>query len=53
MFVTVAENCCVWLAAKVTVVGLRLTAIRGINVTVAEADFVVSPWLVAVTVTFC
>jgi multidrug efflux pump subunit AcrB len=53
VFVTVAENCCVWLAYKLAVVGVRLTAIGGIKVTVAEAAEVPFCWLVAVTVTGC
>ena len=36
-----------------TLGGLRLIVIGGINETVAEADFVGSAWLVAVTVTVC
>src|ERR1700761_1284275 len=53
LFVTVAENCCVWLGYNVTVAGVRLTVVGGITVTVADADFVVSAWLVAVIVTVC
>jgi hypothetical protein len=51
VFVTVAFSCCVWPPYNVAVVGLTLTAIGGSSVIVAEADFVVSAWLVAVTVT--
>ena len=42
VFVTVAENCCVWFAYSVAVAGVRLKATGGIKVTVAEADFVES-----------
>jgi hypothetical protein len=52
VLVTVAVNCCVWEAASAAVPGLRATA-TGVSVTVLEADFVVSAWLVAVTVTVC
>ena len=51
VFVTVAVNCCVWPPYNVAVAGLTLTATGGDNVTVAEADFDVFAWLVAVTVT--
>jgi hypothetical protein len=53
VLVTVAENCCVWLAYNAAVAGVRLTVILGVKLSVADADFVVSAWLVAVTVTFC
>jgi hypothetical protein len=53
VFVTLAENCWVWLPYKLALLGATVTPIGGINVTVAEADFVVSAWLVAVTVTVC
>lgn len=53
VFMTVAENCCVWLAYKVAVAGVTLTAIAGIRVTVDDADLVVSAWVVAVIVTVC
>jgi cellobiose-specific phosphotransferase system component IIC len=51
VFVTVAVNCCVWPPYNVAVAGLTITATGGDNVTVAEADFDVFAWLVAVTVT--
>jgi len=51
--VTTAVNCCVPPVVTEAVVGLMLTAITGggaVTVTVAEADFVGSAILVAVTV---
>jgi hypothetical protein len=51
VLITVAVSCWVWPPYKVSVVGLTLTAIGGDNVMVAEADFDVFAWLVAVTVT--
>ena len=51
--VTVAVNCCVPPVCSDADVGLMLTAITGggaVTVTVAEADFVLSATLVAVTV---
>jgi hypothetical protein len=53
VFVTLAENCCVWFGYKLALAGEMLTATGGIKVTTADADFVVSAWLLAVTVTFC
>jgi hypothetical protein len=46
-----AENCCVCPSYSVALVGVTLRT--GNNVTVAEADFVVSAVLVAVMVTDC
>jgi hypothetical protein len=53
VFCTVAENCCVPPAATVADVGeiVTLTALAAVIVTGAEADFVVSAWDTAVTVT--
>jgi hypothetical protein len=51
VFVTVAVKFCDWPAERDTLDGLTLTAIGGMSVTVADADFVVSVWLVAVIVT--
>jgi hypothetical protein len=49
--VTVAVNCCVALTRIEAVLGEIVTATTGtLTVTVAEADLVVSAWLVAVTV---
>jgi len=53
VFVTVAENCCVWDAESVAANGLTVTAIDGYTVTAADPDFVPSATLVAVTVTVC
>ena len=51
LFVTVAVNCCVPPVAIVALVGLIVTVVLGVaTVTAADADFVVSPTLVAVTV---
>ena len=50
VFVTVAANCCVAPVTTVALAGLTLTPTRTI-VTVAEANFVGSATLVAVTVT--
>ena len=47
---TVAVNCCVPPVVSEAVVGLIATATGTVTVTVAEADFVVSATLVAVTV---
>jgi hypothetical protein len=52
VFVTIAENCWVWLAYRLAVGGDTATATGGSRVTTAEANFVGSAWLVAVTVTF-
>src|SRR2546429_9525227 len=41
-FVTVAVNCCVFVTLTLAVVGETDTAIGGVTVTVAAADFVVS-----------
>jgi len=49
--VTVAVSCCVWPPYNVAVAGLTLTVTGGYSVTVADPDFDVSAWLVAVTVT--
>jgi hypothetical protein len=49
--VTVAVNCCVPLVSTFAVVGLIATAMTATIVTVAEADFVGSAALVAVTLT--
>lgn len=48
--VTVAENCCVPPVRSDADVGVIETATGAVTVTVAEADFVVSATLVAVTV---
>ncbi len=48
--VTVAVNCCVLPATNVTEVGLIETETGTVTVTVADADFVGSATLVAVTV---
>jgi hypothetical protein len=53
VFTTAAVNCVVCPPYNVAVVGVTLTDTGGASVTVAEADFVVSSWLVAVTVTIC
>jgi hypothetical protein len=53
VFVTVAANCCVWPPYSVAAAGLTLTVTGGYSVAVAEPDFDVSAWLVAVTVTVC
>ncbi len=50
--VTVAVNCCTWLAYKVAVVGAIVTTI-GTRLTIAEADLAGSASLVAVTVIVC
>jgi hypothetical protein len=52
---TAAVNCCVCDGPRLTVVGETdtLTTAGGTSVTVAEALFVESAWLVAVTVTVC
>src|SRR5439155_26791735 len=51
-FVTVAVNCCVFVTSTLAVVGETDTAIGGVTVAVAVADFVASAADVAVTVTF-
>ena len=48
--VTVAVNCCVPLVRIEAELGDNDTATGALTVTVAEADLVVSAWLVAVTV---
>src|SRR5919198_627493 len=48
---TVAVNCAVCPALSITLPGLIVTVIPACRVTTAEADFVVSAVLVAVTVT--
>ena len=48
---TVAVNCWVWEAASDAVAGVTVTDTAGVNVRVAEVDFVESAVLVAVTVT--
>jgi hypothetical protein len=50
--VTVAVNCCVCPALKVTAGGATVIPIAE-SVIVAFADLLESPWLVAVTVTVC
>ena len=52
-FTTVAVNCWVWPPDSVGVAGLTVTVIGGESVTVEVAVFVLSTWLVAVTVTVC
>src|SRR5438270_13356728 len=51
-FVTVAVNCCVFVTSTLAVVGETDTAIGGVTVAVAVADFVVSAADVAITLTF-
>lgn len=51
--VTIAVNCCVWLALSVTVGGVTEMVTVGDSVTRALADFVPSATLVAVTVAVC
>ena len=51
--VTVAENCCGWLAVNVGAGGVTEMATPGDNVTTPLADFVPSATLVAVTVAVC
>lgn len=50
---TVAVNCCVPLATRLTAVGATVRVTGGISVTVAVADLVVSALLVAITTTDC
>lgn len=49
--VTLAENCCVREADRLTEAGLTVTDTAGVRVTTALADFVESDALVAVIVT--
>src|SRR5437660_580910 len=51
-FVTVAVNCCVFVTSTLAVVGETDTAIGGVTVAVAVADFVASAADVATTLTF-
>ena len=51
-FVTVAVNCCVFVTSTLAVVGEMDTAIGGVTVAVAVADFVLSAADVATTLTF-
>ena len=48
---TEARNCCVWPLKMVVTVGVKPIETGGNSVTTADADFVLSAWLVAVTVT--
>jgi hypothetical protein len=50
---TTALNCCVPPPGNVAVAGVTPTETGGSSVTVAEADFVLSAWLVAETATVC
>lgn len=51
--VTTAVNCCVWPAVTVLVAGATDMATGGFSAIVAAPVFVLSAWLVAVTVTVC
>jgi hypothetical protein len=51
--VTLAVNCCVWLANRLLLTGVTVTLTGGLSVTAAVADWVVSAALVAFTVTVC
>jgi hypothetical protein len=53
LFATVAVKLCVPFEYRVAAPGVTLTDTGGSSVTVADADFAASAWLVAVTVTVC